>query len=131
MQTQTIHPAQAGEPELLPPSLGEIRCTAARIAEAAMVTPVHAWRGPRVDAFAPKDAELILKLELLQRTGTFKARAALNGALALDPDQVARGVTTISAGNHAVGVAYAAAVVGASARVVMMDVASPAGSKLL
>lgn len=49
-----------------------------------------------------------LKCELFQRTGSFKPRGALNRIAHLDPDERARGVITISAGNHAQGVAWAA-----------------------
>ena len=50
-----------------------------------------------------------LKAELLQRTGSFKARGALNRLAALTDDERARGVVTWSAGNHAQAVAWAAA----------------------
>ena len=50
-----------------------------------------------------------LKCELFQRTGSFKARGALNKLSSLTDDERARGVITISAGNHAQAVAYAAA----------------------
>lgn len=66
-----------------------------------------------------------LKLELLQRTGTFKLRGALNNLLhaSLGPGQ---GVTAVSAGNHAVAVACAAASLGVDAKVVMLASANPA-----
>jgi threonine dehydratase len=49
-----------------------------------------------------------LKCELFQRTGSFKPRGALNKISSLTPDERTRGVITISAGNHAQGVAWAA-----------------------
>ncbi|MFQ5701235.1 MAG: threonine/serine dehydratase [Acidobacteriota bacterium] len=64
-----------------------------------------------------------LKLENMQKTGSFKPRGALNNILALSPQRRDKGLITISAGNHAQGVAYAAAQVGAHAIVVM-----PAGA---
>ncbi|PYQ14654.1 MAG: pyridoxal-5'-phosphate-dependent protein beta subunit [Acidobacteria bacterium] len=66
-----------------------------------------------------------LKLENLQKTGSFKPRGALNHMAALSPEAKVRGVITISAGNHAQGVAYAAKVLGLSATVVMPESASP------
>jgi threonine dehydratase len=60
-----------------------------------------------------------LKCELFQRTGSFKPRGALNKINALTPDEKARGVITISAGNHAQAVAYAAAENDVDALVVM------------
>ncbi len=53
--------------------------------------------------------ELFLKAENLQRAGSFKVRGAANKIAALTPDQKARGVIAASAGNHAQGVALAAA----------------------
>ncbi len=66
------------------------------------------------------------KFELLQHSGTFKARGAFANLLALPAEARARGVTAISAGNHAVAVAYAAMRLGVSAKVVMIRTASPA-----
>ncbi len=66
-----------------------------------------------------------LKAELFQRTGSFKARGALHSILQLGPEEAARGVVTVSAGNHAQGVAYAARVAGVPATVVMFEGAVP------
>lgn len=60
-----------------------------------------------------------LKLENLQLTGSFKVRGAMNKIFSLTDDEVARGVVTASAGNHAQGVAYAAALRGISAKIVV------------
>ena len=49
-----------------------------------------------------------LKLELFQHTGSFKARGALAVMLDLAPEALARGVTAVSAGNHAIATAWAA-----------------------
>lgn len=54
-------------------------------------------------------AELLLKWENQQLTGSFKARGALNAVEALSPEQRSRGVITASSGNHAQGLAWAAA----------------------
>lgn len=67
-----------------------------------------------------------LKLENFQKTGSFKPRGAFNNIMGLPPEKHARGVITISAGNHAQGVAWAAAQVGIPAVVVMPATASPA-----
>ncbi len=69
--------------------------------------------------------ELSLKAELFQRTGSFKARGALNAALLLSPEQRARGVITLSAGNHGIGIAFAASMVGTRAVVFMPENAVP------
>src|SRR3954463_12420088 len=63
--------------------------------------------------------ELVLKLENLQHTGAFKIRGALSRLLAMPPEQRAGGVITASAGNHGLGVALAARLLGISATVVV------------
>ena len=65
------------------------------------------------------------KFELLQASGTFKARGAFSNLLALTAAQRRAGVTCVSAGNHAVAVAYTAMKLGISAKVVMIKTASP------
>ena len=56
-------------------------------------------------------APVYLKAELLQHTGPFKLRGALNRMRGLTADERARGVITVSAGNHAAAVARAGAAV--------------------
>ena len=64
---------------------------------------------------------LDLKCESLQKTGSFKPRGALNIVLSLPAERRARGLVTVSAGNHAQAVAWAARVVGVPCTVVMPD----------
>ena len=64
-------------------------------------------------------AAVWLKLENAHQTHSFKVRGALNALLALSPAARDRGIVACSSGNHAQGVAYAAQVVGARARVIM------------
>src|SRR5437868_1974676 len=59
------------------------------------------------------------KLEYLQRTGSFKERGARNALLLLSAEQQSRGVIAASAGNHALGLAYHAQLLGMPATVVM------------
>lgn len=70
--------------------------------------------------------EVYLKCENLQKTGSFKVRGALNQLMQLEPEAMGRGVVTISAGNHAQAVAWAAGQTGSRATVVMPEGASPA-----
>lgn len=65
------------------------------------------------------------KLEFLQRTGTFKARGALANLRALSREQLRKGVTAVSAGNHAIATAFAARTLGSTAKVVMTGSANP------
>ena len=76
--------------------------------------------------FGLEAGELALKLELFQHTGSFKPRGALTVMLGLLPAELARGVTAVSAGNHAIATAFAARQLGTTAKVVMMQAASPA-----
>jgi threonine dehydratase len=62
---------------------------------------------------------IFLKLENLQRTGSFKERGALNKLLTLTPEQRSRGVIAASAGNHAQGVAFHATKLGIRSQIVM------------
>src|SRR5213075_542628 len=70
-------------------------------------------------------ADVVFKAELFQRTGSFKPRGVLNKLATLTSDEKERGVISISAGNHAQALAYAAAVDGIDALVVMWETASP------
>jgi threonine dehydratase len=107
------------------PSTEQIAAARARLNDLIIETPVHHWRGPEIAAAAGADTKVLLKLELFQYTGSFKARGALTNMLNLAPDALARGVTAVSAGNHAIAVAYAAKTLGTSAKVVMMKTANP------
>ncbi|MER3407892.1 MAG: threonine ammonia-lyase [Nitrososphaera sp.] len=71
-------------------------------------------------------AQLFFKCENLQRTGSFKPRGALNKLAHLSPDEKAKGLIAVSAGNHAQGVAYASARKNVSCTIVMPKNASPA-----
>jgi len=64
-------------------------------------------------------AEIFCKLDLLQRTGSFKERGACNALLQLDPATRERGVVAASAGNHALGLAYHGRLLGIPVTVVM------------
>lgn len=70
-------------------------------------------------------AEVHLKAELFQRTGSFKPRGVLTKLASLSPEEKRRGVISISAGNHAQALAYASAAEGIDALVVMWATASP------
>ena len=107
-------------------SLAEIQETRGMIAPHVVRTPVHDWQGREIEALLAPGTRVNLKLELFQRSGTFKARGAVSKALRLSPEELARGITAVSAGNHAIAAAYAAKTLGATAKVVMMGSANPA-----
>jgi threo-3-hydroxy-L-aspartate ammonia-lyase len=70
-------------------------------------------------------ARVFLKAENLQRIGAFKFRGAYNAVAALAPDERARGVATVSSGNHAQALALAARLLGAPATILMPGDAPP------
>src|SRR5512142_2686348 len=92
-----------------------IREAAARTAPFLHRTPVFSSRslGDRAGV------RLFLKCESFQKTGSFKPRGALNIVLQMPPERRGRGLITVSAGNHAQAVAWAAHATGAPCTVVM------------
>ena len=68
-------------------------------------------------------ADLYFKLEMFQKTGSFKPRGVLNKMRSLSEDERRKGVVSLSAGNHAQALAYAASIAGVEATIVM-----PAGA---
>ncbi len=101
------------------PTLEQIKEARERLGSLIIETPAHPWRDPRGSESIGDGTEVFITLELLQVTGTFKPRGALNVMLNLDRKKLQRGVTAVSAGNHAIATAYAAKVLGTSAKVVM------------
>src|ERR1700759_4075858 len=95
--------------------LSEIRAAAQRAHGTLHRTPVLT----ALSIGARAGVELRLKCECLQKTGSFKPRGALNKVLSLTAADRARGLVTVSAGNHAQAVAWAARHVGAPCVVVM------------
>jgi threonine dehydratase len=102
-----------------------MRAAAARLAAHLIVTPSVPWHSPRLLQRLGAQTQLFLKLELFQRTGTFKFRGAMLNALCLSEEQRRRGVTAVSAGNHAIAVACTAQRLRMSAKVVMLQSANP------
>jgi threonine dehydratase len=92
------------------------------IREAAERTAPHVHRTPVLSSRAlgrRACVRLDLKCESFQKTGSFKPRGALNVVLSLPAERRARGLVTVSAGNHAQAVAWAARIVGVPCTVVM------------
>ncbi|MEC5160893.1 MULTISPECIES: threonine ammonia-lyase [unclassified Janthinobacterium] len=112
--------------ELAYPSLEQIRRTANRLSGQILHTPVWRWQTGIVEEALSPASEVWLKLELFQKTGTFKLRGALNCIAALDPAALRRGVVAVSAGNHAIAASYAAKLAGCGIKVVLPQHALPA-----
>ncbi len=106
------------------PSIEAIRANRARLGDLVVTTPVRQLVDDAVARAVGATTEVWLKEELFQRTGSFKPRGALSVMLDLDADALARGVTGVSAGNHAISLAYSARVLGTTAKVVMPKTAN-------
>jgi threonine dehydratase len=97
------------------PDADAIRAAAQRLAGRAAATPLLS--STLVDARL--GARLLIKAECLQRTGSFKFRGAYNALAQIEPSRRSAGVVAYSSGNHAQGVAAAAALLGIPAIIVM------------
>jgi len=93
----------------------------AAIQEASQRVRPYIWSTPTLSGEAVAGEGAWLKAENLQRTGSFKVRGAVNAVLQLSPEQRARGVITLSAGNHGQALAYAAQTAGIPCVVVVRD----------
>jgi threonine dehydratase len=107
----------------LPTTAPERAIPFAAIRDAATAVYSAAVRTPLVRLELPDGPELYLKLELLQPIGSFKIRGAFNVIRQLAPETLRGGVWTVSAGNAAQGVGFAARKVGARCSVMVMDTA--------
>ena len=103
-------------------TLSDIRSAYGRIAPAIHRTPVFSSATLAARAGV---SSVELKCESLQKTGSFKVRGALNALSQLDAAARARGVVTVSAGNHAAALAWASRAAGVACTVVMPATASP------
>jgi len=102
-------------------NLERIREAHSRISGTVRRTPV--LTSSRLDELS--GASLFFKCENFQKTGSFKARGAMNAVLSLGDAEAARGVATHSSGNHAAALSWAAGLRGIPATVVMPRTASP------
>jgi threonine dehydratase len=105
-------------------SLAEIQRTRERLGDRVVTTPSLHWKGDELSRCFGEDTNVYVKLELFQRTGTFKARGAMNVMMHLSPQQLEKGITAVSAGNHAIAAAYCAQQIGTSAKIFMPRYAS-------
>ena len=87
-----------------PVAIGDVHAARARLGDRVLRTPVA--RSQSLSELSGTD--VFLKLEHLQRTGSFKLRGATNAVLRLDDSQKKNGVVGVSTGNHGRGLAYAA-----------------------
>lgn len=102
-------------PSAQPPEFSDLRAAAGRLAGVAVRTPL--LESPLLNE--KLGFRLLLKAEPLQRTGSFKIRGAYNKISQLSPAVRSAGVVAFSSGNHAQGVACAAALLGVPAVIAM------------
>ena len=107
------------------PTIEAIRANRARLGDLVITTPIRLLVDDAVAAAVGASTRVWLKEELFQRTGSFKPRGALSVMLDLDAPALARGVTGVSAGNHAISLGYCARKLGTTAKVVMPKNANP------
>ncbi len=103
--------------DITPPVFADVQAAAERLSGRAIRTPLL----ENVQLNELCGGRVLIKAETLQRTGSFKFRGAFNLLSQIPEDQKAAGVVTCSSGNHAQGVASAAAILGLKAIVVMPE----------
>ena len=113
-----------GAPAIDVPAIDAIRANRERLGDLVITTPIRQLLDDAIAAAVGNDTQVWLKEELFQRTGSFKPRGALSVMLDLDRDALARGVTGVSAGNHAISLGYSARILGTTAKVVMPKTAN-------
>jgi threonine dehydratase len=104
------------------PTLADIEAAATRIKDKVRRTP---FLRARFLLDPPVPNEILLKLECLQVTGSFKPRGASNALLSLSHEETGRGVITASGGNHGLAVSYAAWAVGTRAVIYLPKTTAP------
>ena len=107
------------------PDIEQIRAARRRLGDLVRETPVWCWQALDLATILGAETEVFLKLELFQHTGSFKPRGALTVMLDLNAAARRQGVTAVSAGNHAIAVAFSAQLLGTTAKVVMPKTANP------
>ena len=105
----------SGGPPIPPPSIRDVQEAAGRIRDVALRTPLLRYR-------TTEPGEPVwLKAECLQPAGSFKLRGVLNWARSLSKAELARGLSTQSAGNTAQALGYVARLMGVPARSLLPD----------
>ncbi len=99
------------------PTLSHIQAARQRIAPCIRRTPLT----PSATLSERLHTNLYVKLEIFQKTGSFKVRGAFNKALSLRPEERGKGIVAVSGGNHAQAVAYVARALGLKSLILMPE----------
>lgn len=102
-----------------------IRANRVALGEQVITTPQRRIIDDAFDQAFGAATRVWLKEELFQYTGSFKPRGALTFLRDIDSAALRRGITGVSAGNHAISLGYCARLLGTSAKVVMPRTANP------
>ena len=106
-------------------NLSDIENAAAQLSGKVINTPVFDVNQTGIEDLLPANSRVSMKLELLQKAGSFKARGCYLSLNALSEDQRKRGVVAASGGNHALAVAWAARNIGVNAKIAVPCNADP------
>ncbi|HWZ31360.1 MAG TPA: threonine/serine dehydratase [Bryobacteraceae bacterium] len=98
-------------------TLSDIQTARQRIAPCIRRTPLT----PSATLSERLKTNVYVKLEIFQKTGSFKVRGAFNKALSLGPEERGRGIVAVSGGNHAQAVAYVARALGLKSLILMPE----------
>src|SRR6202161_1178180 len=98
-------------------SLKDIQSARQRIAPCIRRTPLS----PTTTLSERLKTNVYVKLEMFQKTGSFKVRGAFSKALSLKPEERERGIVAVSGGNHAQAVAYVARALGLKSLILMPE----------
>src|SRR5690606_48446 len=104
--------------------IDDIRAAGKRLANNIRQTPMI--RADQLKTALPAGVEPMLKLELLQVTGSFKARGATNRLLTTPEEQLTGGIVAASGGNHGLATARAGRLAGVKTTIFLPDNATPA-----
>lgn len=101
------------------PTLPAIQQACEQLRSRIVATPCLPLTSDRIRPHLPEGAEVVMKMEMFQQAGSFKARGVLLAIDGLSEAERKAGVTAVSAGNHALAVSWSAHRAGLSAKVVM------------
>ena len=88
-------------------------------------TPTLKLNEDDIQEILPENADVSIKLELFQQTGSFKARGVAIGLETLEEDKKAQGIVTVTGGNHGIATAWGASKYNISAKIIMPKTADP------
>lgn len=88
-------------------------------------TPTLKLNEDDIQEILPHNADVFIKLELFQQTGSFKARGVAIGLETLEEDKKVQGIVTVTGGNHGIATAWGASQYNISAKIIMPKTADP------